>query len=337
MALQSALKKFGIDAYLIMLLGVVVLACILPARGPFAEFVGQAAYYAVALLFFVYGAKLKSEAVIAGFANWPLQLSILGLTYLVFPLIALALAFAGREFITDELAIGLIYIGILPSTVQSSIAFTALAKGNVAASVCAAAVSNLLGVVLTPLLATLILQAGDGGLNTAAVINIAIQIVLPFGLGQLCRPLIGEWINRHKMISLVVDRGSILLIVYAAFSAGMVAGVWTQVGLSQLAAIMVLVCLMLAIVLALSAWFGRAVGFEDPDGKSMLFCGSTKSLASGVPIANILFAGGPLSLIILPLMLYHQLQLIVCAIIAQRMASPSEAPAAPDLSVEKRS
>ena len=337
MALQSALKKFGIDAYLIMLLGVVVLACILPARGSFAEFVGQAAYYAVALLFFVYGAKLKSEAVIAGFANWPLQLSILGLTYVVFPLIALALAFAGREFITEELAIGLIYIGILPSTVQSSIAFTALAKGNVAASVCAAAVSNLLGVVLTPLLATLILQAGDGGLNTAAVINIAIQIVLPFGLGQLCRPLIGEWINRHKMISLVVDRGSILLIVYAAFSAGMVAGVWTQVGLSQLAAIMVLVCLMLAIVLALSAWFGRAVGFEDPDSKSMLFCGSTKSLASGVPIANILFAGGQLSLIILPLMLYHQLQLIVCAIIAQRMASPSEAPAAPDLSVEKRS
>ncbi|MBF0678279.1 MAG: bile acid:sodium symporter [Devosia sp.] len=321
MALQSALKKFGIDAYLIMLLGVVVLACILPARGPFAEFVGQAAYYAVALLFFVYGAKLKSEAVIAGFSNWPLQLSILGLTYLVFPLIALALAFAGREFITDELAIGLIYIGILPSTVQSSIAFTALAKGNVAASVCAAAVSNLLGVILTPLLATLILQAGDGGLNGAAVLNIAIQIVLPFGLGQLCRPLIGEWINRHKLISLTVDRGSILLIVYAAFSAGMVAGVWTQVGLPQLAAIMVLVCVMLAVVLALSAWFSRAVGFQDADGKSMIFCGSTKSLASGVPIANILFAGGPLSLIILPLMLYHQLQLIVCAIIAQRMAS----------------
>lgn len=324
MALFARLKKIGIDAYLVLLLGVVAFSFLFPARGPFAELVKQAAYYAVALLFFVYGAKLKTEAVVAGIANWRLQLTILGLTYVVFPLLALGLVFLGGSLITPQLALGLLYIGILPSTVQSSIAFTALARGNVAASVCAASVSNLLGVIVTPVLATLILHAGDGGLNGAAVINIAIQIVLPFALGQLCRPLIGDWINRHRLISLTVDRGSILLIVYSAFSAGMVAGVWTQIEASQLVSLIVLVGILLAMVLGITLGLGRLSGFTSQDNKSMVFCGSTKSLASGVPIANILFVGGPLSLIILPLMLYHQIQLIVCAIIAQAMASKAQ-------------
>ncbi|MGV8950889.1 MAG: bile acid:sodium symporter family protein [Cypionkella sp.] len=324
MALPLALKKIGIESYLLLLLAVVGISLLLPARGPFAELVKQVAYYAVALLFFVYGAKLKTEAVVAGFANWRLQLTILSLTYILFPLLALGLVFFGGALITEELAIGLLYIGILPSTVQSSIAFTALARGNVAASVCAASVSNLLGVIVTPLLAALILHAGDGGFNGAAVVTIAIQIVLPFVLGQLCRPLIGDWINRHRLVSLTVDRGSILLIVYSAFSAGMVAGVWTQIDASQLAALIVLVAILLALIICITLGMGRLSGFGAEDNKAMVFCGSTKSLASGVPIANILFAGGPLSLILLPLMLYHQIQLIVCAILAQRMAAAAE-------------
>lgn len=321
MALPAFLRKIGIDAYLITLLGVVALSFLFPARGIFAELFGQAAYYAVALLFFVYGAKLKTEAVVAGFANWRLQAAILGMTYVVFPLLALGLVFASRSILNEDLAIGLIYIGILPSTVQSSIAFTALARGNVAASVCAASVSNLVGVILTPLLATLILHTGDGGLNGSAILNIAIQIVLPFALGQICRPRIGGWIIRHRLVSLTVDRGSILLIVYSAFSAGMVAGVWTLVDAITLVAIAGLVGLLLALAIGISLGLGELAGFSGEDEKAMLFCSSTKSLASGVPIANILFAGGPVSLIILPLMLYHQIQLIVCAIIAQRMAA----------------
>jgi solute carrier family 10 (sodium/bile acid cotransporter), member 7 len=325
MAVFAKLKKIGIDAYLLLLLGVVALSFVLPARGTFAELVKQAAYYAVALLFFVYGAKLKTEVVVAGFTNWRLQLSVLAVTYVLFPLLALGLVFFADPLISDELALGLLYIGILPSTVQSSIAFTALAQGNVAASVCAASVSNLLGVIATPVLATIILHTGDGSLNGAAVINIAIQIVLPFFLGQIARPWIGDWINRHRLISLTVDRGSILLIVYSAFSAGMVAGVWSQVDVIQLLVLIAFVALMLALVLGITVSLSRLFGFRSEDNKTMVFCGSTKSLASGVPIANILFAGGPLSLIILPLMLYHQIQLIVCAMIAQAMAAKADA------------
>src|SRR5690606_5777898 len=142
----------------------VALSFVLPARGAFAVIVGQAAYYAVALLFFVYGAKLKTELVLAGIAHWRLQGAMLAVTYLGFPLLAIALAFVSRDVLPPELTLGLLYIGILPSTVQSSIAFTALANGNVAAAVCGASVSNLVGVILTPLLAALILRAGDGGL-----------------------------------------------------------------------------------------------------------------------------------------------------------------------------
>ena len=320
MALPASLKKFGIGAYLITLLCVVALSFVLPAHGVFAEIVGQAAYYAVALLFFVYGAKPKTEAVVAGFSNWRLQAAILAITYVAYPI----LAFVGENAVPADLALGLLYIGILPSTVQSSIAFTALAKGNVAASVCAASVSNLVGVIITPLLAAFVLHAACGGLNGAAVVNIAIQIVLPFALGQLCRPLIGDWINRHRLVTLTVDRGSILLIVYSAFSAGMVAGVWTQVDPTTLIVIVALVCILLTLAIGCSVGMGRLARFSPADAKAMLFCGSTKSLASGVPIANILFAGSSISLIILPLMLSHQIQLIVCAIIAQHMAAKAE-------------
>lgn len=316
-----AFKKLLIDFQLVTLLGVVALACIFPASGGVGEFVKQAAYYAVALLFFVYGAKLRSEAIIAGFANWKLQLGTLGITYIAFPIVAIAIAYACRGVLTDELVIALIYIGILPSTVQSSIAFTAIAKGNVAASVCAAAISNLSGVVLAPLLASVLLSTSGGSVNTSAVLTITVQILLPFALGQICRPLIGDWLNRHKRFTGFIDRGSILLVVYSAFSAGMVAGVWSQVSLFQLLTLSVIVCVLLTVVLLGTIWASRRLGFSYEDQQTLIFCGSTKSLASGVPIANTLFSSATLSLIILPLMIYHQVQLIVCAIIAQRSSA----------------
>lgn len=224
-------------------------------------------------------------------------------------------------FLSKELVLGLLYIGILPSTVQSSIAFTALAQGNVAASVCAASISNLLGVFVTPILASFILHTNDGSFNSAAVVNIALQIVTPFLLGQVARRWIGDWIGRHRLLSLAVDRGSILLIVYTAFSAGVVAGVWNNLDSTQLLVLIAVVSLVLAIAMGVTIAVGRLSGFNSEDNKSMIFCGSTKSLASGVPIANILFAGGPVSLIILPLMLYHQLQILICSMLAQSMAA----------------
>lgn len=320
MGIFARLKRFGIDTYLLLLLGMVLLGTVLPASGDFAAVVRIASLAAVALLFFLYGARLDTSTVIAGFANWRLQGLTFLTTYAFFPVVGLGLALLVSGFVDPAIATGIIFLGVLPSTVQSSIALTGLAGGNVAAAVCAASISNIVGVVLTPLLCALLLRS-QGGIDPGAIGSVALQILLPFVLGQLVRPWIGAWVKSHRLLTLSVDRGSILLIVYSAFSAGMVSGVWTQVGFWPLVLTLVVAVAMFFIALAFTEWAGRAVGLPEPDRTTLLFCGSTKSLASGVPIATILFAGPTISLIILPIMLYHQFQLIACAIIAQQQAN----------------
>lgn len=328
MGLYARLKRIGIDAYMLMLIGAMALATVLPASGLGATIVSTVAFYAVALLFFLYGAKLDTAAVVAGMTNWKLQLLVFGTTYLLFPLLGLGLSAALGPFLEPHVALGILYLSLLPSTVQSSIAFTSMAHGNVPAAVCAASVSNLVGVVLTPVLAALLLHTEGQGIRPEAVVNIAMQILLPFVLGQLARRWIGKWIARHKRLNMVVDRGSILLIVYSAFSAGVVAGIWQQVDLATIALMLLVAMVMLGAVIYATSLSGKLLGLGHADRMVMLFCGSTKSLATGLPMANILFIGQPVSLIVLPVMVFHQLQLFVCAIIAQRHATRLAAEAA---------
>ncbi|KQN72364.1 bile acid:sodium symporter family protein [Devosia sp. Leaf64] len=331
MSLANRLKRFGLDYYLFLLIGTVALATIFPASGVGADIVDQIAYFAVALLFFLYGAKLNTSAIVAGIANWRLQGLVFGFTYVLFPLCGLALAAVLSPWIEEELAIGIIYLSILPSTVQSSIAFTSIARGNVPAAVCAASMSNVLGVFLTPALVAVLLHSSGDGISLKSILDIGLQILAPFILGQLLRPLVGGFISRHSVLTQVVDRGSILIIVYSAFSAGVIAGIWQEVSLASLSIIIAADVILLAVIMVTTVWAGRAAGLTPADRITLLFCGSKKSLASGLPMANILFAGQAVSMIILPLMLFHQIQLFVCAIIAQRagyLASEKELEAA---------
>lgn len=321
MSLVARLKKIGIDTYLLLLAGTVLLGTILPVSGDAAVLVKTISVWAVALLFFLYGARLNTAAVVAGIANWRLQGLVFLTTYLVFPVIGVVLTLLLSPFLGPSITTGLLFLVVLPSTVNSSIAFTGMAHGNVPASVCAASVSNLVGVFLTPALAALLLHTKGGGVNADAIGSIALQILLPFAIGQLLHRWLGGWIGRHKRVTLVVDRGSILLIVYSAFSAGMVAGVWQQLDLRTLALLFAVDAGLLAVIMILVGLMSRFAGLKHADRMTLLFCGSTKSLASGVPMANILFVGMPVSLIILPIMLFHQIQLFVCAIIAQRWAN----------------
>lgn len=318
-ALLRRLRSFGVDTYMMLLVATVLLAILMPASGDGAVLLSHLAYYAVALLFFLYGARIDPAAVWGGLRNWRLQGSVFAMTYALFPMVGLALSLLFSPLLDDRLVVGLLFLCVLPSTVQSSIALTALAGGNVPAAVCAASLSNLAGVMLTPTLAALLLHTG-GGINADAVASIAVQILLPFGAGQLLRPWIGGWISRRRMMTLTVDRGSILLIVYAAFSAGIVAGVWGVVDLPMMAVLLAAVIVLLAAISFLALRGGRALALDRADRIVLLLCGATKSLASGLPIANILFPGQDVSLIILPLMLFHQLQLFVFAVVAQRYA-----------------
>ena len=320
--IEANLRRFGLDRYMMLLILTVLLATFAPARGDFAAALKPVTYWVVALLFFLYGAKLSTKTIVSGFANWRLQIGVLLCTFALFPLLGLAIKPVVIQWLPTAIGVGFLYIGCLPSTVQSSIAFTSVSGGNVAGAVCAASISNLVGVILSPLLFAVLIPSGTGyGVDPSAVWKIVQQILLPFAVGQLCRPLLADFLHRYKFPTMIVDRGSILLIVYSAFSAGVVNGIWQVVSPSALLTIIAICAVMLAIAMGISLGAGRAAGMPREDLVSLFYCGSTKSLATGLPMAGILFAGQDISLVVLPLMVFHLLQLVVCAIISQRLAA----------------
>lgn len=319
--LSALLRRLSIDTFTIMLLSTVALASVLPCTGGTAIALGKLTTLAIGLLFFLHGAKLSREALVAGLTHWRLHLVVLASTFIMFPLLGLALKPLSGRVIAPELYVGILFLCTLPSTVQSSIAFTSMARGNVAAAVCSASASNFVGIFLTPLLvSTLIVRGAGGGSALDAVWTIVEQLLLPFLAGQFLRPWIGKWVDRHKPMLKIVDQGSILLVVYTAFSESVNEGLWHKVSSESLVALVVIDCVLLAVALALATWTSRRLGFSREDEITIVFCGSKKSLASGVPMAKVLFAPSALGMVILPLMLFHQIQLMVCAVLAQRWA-----------------
>ena len=317
--------RFLPDNFTLTLIGVVIIASLLPASGQVAVGFGWLTNSAIALLFFLHGAKLSRESIIAGAGHWRLHLLVFGLTFVLFPLLGLALKPLMAPMIGDELYMGMLYLCALPATVQSAIAFTSLARGNIPAAICSAAASSLFGIFLTPLLVTLMLDVhGDGGSTLDAILKISVQLLLPFILGQIARRWIGAWVARNKSWLRFVDQGSILLVVYGAFSEAVTEGIWHQIPLWELAGLVVVCCILLALVIVAATVLGKAFGFNQEDRITILFCGSKKSLATGVPMAQVLFAGSTIGVLILPVMLFHQIQLMVCAVLAQRYAKRPE-------------
>ena len=306
------------DPYLVLLLLTVGIAALAPARGAMVQVVDVAVTVAIALLFFLYGARLSAAQALGGLRNWQLHGTVLAITFVLFPLLGLSVLLLPEWLLPAPLAIGVVFLCCLPSTVQSSIAFTGIARGNVPGAIVAASVSNVLGVFLTPLLAALLL-ATSGGFDPSSFGDIALRLLVPFLAGPAARPLIGGFVTRHKKRLTLLDRGAILLVVYAAFSEGMVAGIWEQITPLSLGVLFGICVLLLGLVLGATALGARLLGFDAADRITIVFCGSKKSLASGLPIAGVLFGGPAAALIVVPLMVFHQLQLIVCAMIANRL------------------
>jgi sodium/bile acid cotransporter 7 len=309
-----------IDPFLAAILATVGLASMLPARGEGAVLVGFATNGAIALLFFLHGAKLSPAAALAGARHWRLHVLVFVTTFVAFPLIGLSAHALLPGLLTAPLWTGLILLTALPSTIQASIAFTSVAGGNVPAALCSATASNLLGILLTPLIAGLLLAGHGVDISGRALMGIALQLLLPFVAGQLSRPWIGAAVLRHARALKLVDGGSILLIVYQAFSHGIVDGVWRQIDPGQLVSVALVDTALLAIVMIGLTITSRALGFSRADRITIMFCGSKKSMASGLPIASVLFAGH-VGLMVLPLMLYHQIELMVCASLARHYAA----------------
>lgn len=342
-----------IDPYILLLLGTVGLAALLPARGTAAEVASGASTAAIAFLFFLYGARLSTREALDGLRHWRLHITVLACTFVIFPLLGLAARGLEPVFLSHDLYTGLLFLTLVPSTIQSSIAFTSMARGNVPAAICAGSFSSLAGIVITPLLAASLLGGSVGGFSADSVLKIVLQLLVPFLAGQFARGCevrrgrakrveqggggrrAGAFVTRHKKILGLVDRGSILLVVYVAFSEGMVRGIWSQVSPLRLGGLLLVEAVLLAVMLPLT-WYGaKALRFDRADRIAIQFAGSKKSLASGLPMASVLF-GAHASLAVLPLMLFHQMQLMVCAVIAKRRSHDPVEPEVGDLRDEAR-
>ena len=309
------------DNFTTAILVTVITASILPCSGHVADIAHGAASIAIALLFFLHGAKLPREAIVAGASHWRLHLLVLIGTFVLFPLLGWLMKPMALKLLTPELYTGLLFLCMLPSTVQSSIALVAVARGNVPAAICSASASNLIGIFLTPVLVGLLVVHGAAaGASFDAVLPIFVQLLLPFTLGQLLRPRIGAWVDKRRATLRLVDQSSILLVVYTAFSEAVIEGLWDKLPASALAGLVVVNLILLALALTISTLVSRRMGFNREDEITLVFCASKKSLASGLPMAKVLFAGHSVGMIVLPLMLFHQIQLMVCAVLAQRYA-----------------
>ncbi|MDT5018910.1 MAG: solute carrier family 10 (sodium/bile acid cotransporter), er 7 [Mycobacterium sp.] len=315
------LQRVPIDTFLLALLAVVTLAALFPATGTFGDVLDVATKVAIALLFLLYGARLSPTEALHGLKHWRLHLLVLAATFVVFPILGLAASALVPSVLTPGLYTGVLFLCLVPSTVQSSIAFTSIAHGNVPAAIVSASLSNILGVFLTPLLVVLLMHTtGAPRIGGSAILDIVLQLLLPFVVGQLLRPWLAEWLHRHAFVTKAFDRGSILLVVYTAFSKSMAENIRSSVSPWQVVAVAGVCAALLAIMLGFTVGVSRLARLNRADSAVVLFCGSKKSLASGLPMALVFFGTGAVGLIMLPLMLFHQIQLFVCAIIATRMS-----------------
>lgn len=302
-----------------------LIAFVLPARGAFADGFSVAVKLAIALLFFLYGARLSTREALNGLTHWRLHAAILACTFVVYPLIGILLR-PLSAVVSPELYQGILFLTLVPSTVQSSVALTGIARGNVSGAVVAASLSSLVGVVATPLLAMLLMRSSRGVLIDASVfLDISIQLLLPFLLGQLAHnflPPVRE-IAASKATK-IVDRGSIWMVVYSAFSQGVVAGVWTQLPLWQILFLIVLAAALVVAMLWVTGWVPGKLGFNRADTVAIQQCGTQKSLATGLPMASVMFGGATLGTLIIPLMIYHMTQLVICSSYVSRYAGADE-------------
>jgi sodium/bile acid cotransporter 7 len=321
----SRIPAFRLDGFLIALLAAVVLGLLYPAPGadrgilhmPVVTSLG------ISLIFFVHGAALAPLSLAAGARNWRLHLFTQLTSFGLFPLIGALVISIARPIVPLDLLTGFFYLCALSSTISSSVALTAMAGGNVAGAVFNATLSALLGMFLTPALVGLMVHTSGQELPLGkAILDILTKLMLPFAVGQLSRPLVRGMITRYRAWVNYVDRGVIVLIVYAAFCQSTQAGTWSRHGLGVIALVAVMTALLLVAVITLTARLARKLGLPREDEIAALFCGSTKSLANGIPIAQVLFANqAAVGMIVLPLMVYHPLQLVMCTWLARRYAA----------------
>ncbi|SQG00545.1 transporter [Paucimonas lemoignei] len=325
MSVLKHLKRVVTDWFLCGMVLATVLAYFFPGFGAtgggmHAEWVINIGVFVV---FFLHGVNLSSEQIKHGLKNWRLHIMVQAFTFVVFPVIWLICNKAFGSYVPALLMLGFLYLCALPSTISSSVALTGSAGGNVPAAILNASMSSVFGIFMTPWLVSLVIGTGSGGIDLGpTLLKLSLMLLLPLVLGQLLRPLIGKFFAKHKKYTNLIDKIVILLLVYAAFCNSMVSGLWQTQGNSVIAMAFIGSAVLLVVILLLTTGTARLLKFNHADKVAAVFCATKKSLAAGAPMAALIFGNNPaLGLILLPIMIYHPLQLIVCSVMAENYAN----------------
>ncbi len=320
-----------LDPLTAMIVGVLVLGLLVPVPEAVGEVLDVVRTVAIVVLFFLYGARMPTREVVDGLKRFRLQGSMLAATYVLFPVLGLLVQLLPDAVLDPDLRRGVLYLALLPSTVQSSVLLTSVARGNVAGAITGATISNVLGVLLTPVLVAVLMGATGAGIDSGAITGILLQLLLPFVAGQVAQPWIGAWLRGHGKITRTTDRTTILLVVFTAVSEAQTSGAWDHLTAGALVVLLVVCAVVLAAMLTITWRGGGLLGLDRGDRIALLMCGSKKSAATGLPMAAVLFAPAVAASVALPVIVFHQLQIVVCAMLARRLArtDPEPEPARP--------
>ncbi|MFB9136971.1 bile acid:sodium symporter [Vibrio sp. AK197] len=325
---MSVLAKIKKEWFLVGMVVAIGLATVTPDIGRSGGVIHleQLTGIGVAIVFFLHGLGLSPQAIKAGLSNWRLHIFIQLATYALYPLLWVVFNGAFMAYMPAALAFGFCYLFALPSTISSSVAMTSVGKGNVPGAIFNASLSSVLGVFITPLLIQLFMGFEGAELDLmASVISIAKLLLIPMIVGQVLRPYLINWVEKHKAITNKIDKYVILMIVYNAFCDSVANGIWSEFSVGLLATSIAICVVVLVVMVHFIQWSARRAKFDLPDEVAAVFCGTKKTLAAGVPMAKVIFGADPtLGMLLLPIMLYHPIQIFYCAVLANRYAQKSE-------------
>ncbi|PWJ59408.1 sodium/bile acid cotransporter 7 [Dyadobacter jejuensis] len=319
----GAIRNMGLDGFMLALLSAIGLAYLWPYPGTAQSplHLSTVSMYGVSVVFFFYGLKLHPGKLRTGIGNWKLHMMVHLSTFVLFPLIALALHPLFHRLGEDTMWTGVFFLAVLPSTVSSSVVMVSIAQGNIPAAIFNASISSLLGVFLTPIWMGLVLGSTNAHFDLWPVVGkLAFQVLLPVALGVVLNRRWGRWAEKNRDRIKLLDQSSILLIVYTSFCASFGERLFSGLGLAELLLLGLGMMSLFWFVYLLLLGLTNLLGFNREDKIATLFCGSKKSLVQGAVMAKVLFAGPQAGLMLLPIMIYHALQLIMASALAQRMA-----------------
>lgn len=315
-----AMRTILSDPMLRLLTLAIALAAVLPASGEGRAIAQTAANIGIFALFLFNGMRIRRSEIAAGAANlrflMPLSLWVFG----IMALVGLGLSTFAPAPIPPLVAAGFLYLGVLPTTIQSSTSYCSLAQGNVALSVIAAALLSLIGVFLSVPLFLALGGAGEGVVGSDAIIKIVAILIAPFALGQLLQTRTGAFMAAHRAKIATLDRMVIALAVYVAFSGAVEQEVWSRIDIDGWlwTGALILAFLLFGHV---GAWLASLIlGLPLADRVAFLFAGAQKSAAIGAPLATVLFVPEVAGFLVLPLLLYHLFQLVIAAPLASYLA-----------------